>query len=208
MSYYECSLAQWCNHNESLEIIGFSTIMYKCINILSEIHKRHVIHRDIKPHHFMIKKGELFLIDFGLATFTIDDNGEPVKDTTQENIIGTPNYISINHHYGHKPNKRDDLISLGYMMLKLIHGTLPWEAYPNIFREPFHESISQDFNILNHPLNIYKRDKKEWNNLIPVLETTKDILPQLYPFVKYCYELFYDDNTNYELMFDLFQDKL
>lgn len=204
MSYYDCSITQWCNHNESLEIIGFSTIMYNCINILSEIHKRHVIHRDIKPQHFMMKKGELFLIDFGLATFTIDNNGEIIQDTTQTDIIGTPNYISINHHYGHKPNKRDDLISLGYMMLKLIHGNLPWEASPNIFRELPNNNSSNFINDLNHPLNIYKKDKKEWNNLIPVLETTNEKLFQLYPFIKYCYRLSYNDNPNYELLLQFF----
>lgn len=202
MSYYDCSLLQWCNNKEALEMMGLRTIMYKCIKILSHIHGLFVIHRDIKPPHFMIKKGELFLIDFGLSTFILNEKGELIPDIPQTCIVGTPNYISFNHHLGHRPGCRDDLVSLGYMMLFLFSGSLPWEGCPDDFREPVN-SISPE--IIEHPLNIYKKNKKEWKYLSQVLETSKEKLPELFSFMNYCYQLLYKDTPNYDLIFDLFQ---
>lgn len=202
MSYYECSLLQWCSNKDALEMMGLRTIMYQCTKILSHIHGLFVIHRDIKPHHFMVKRGELVLIDFGLATFTIDENGELVPDTPQKTVIGTPNYISIHQHGGHRPGYRDDLISLGYMMLFLFSGSLPWEGCPNEFREPG-GTISPEF--LEHPLNLYKKSKKEWSVLSQVLETSREKFPELFSFMNYCHQLLYKDPPNYDLLLDLFQ---
>jgi len=210
LSYYDCSLLQWCSHKENLQKMNYSVIFNKCIRILSQIHKLFLIHRDIKPHHFMIKNEELFLIDYGLATFTIDINGDPLEDTPQKNIIGTPNYISIFHHQGHKLTFRDDMISLGYMMLFLINGCFPWqEQLDHSIQTKLSSTIDRCFTAptvtvkpiesIEHPINIDKKHKKKWTSLEPVLKNTKDKLPELYIFLDYCYQLLYNDPPNYDL---------
>jgi serine/threonine protein kinase len=86
--------------------------MLQSLDILETIHNSFVLHRDIKPQNFMIREGELFLIDFGLATFYIDENGEDIPNTcSQTTVIGTPKYLSINIHNGNDFSVHDDFIS-------------------------------------------------------------------------------------------------
>jgi serine/threonine protein kinase len=98
-------------------------IMRSILRILESIHATGVVHRDIKPHNFMIKNRELILIDFGMATFYVDQNSRHIKEPEipKEHLLGTPKYISINVHCGKEYTRRDDLISTGYLYLFLRH---------------------------------------------------------------------------------------
>jgi len=98
-----------------------NTIMRRIIRILENIHASGVVHRDIKPHNFMVKNRELILIDFGMATFYVDTNNRhiPEPEMVKEHLLGTQKYISINIHYGKEYTRRDDLISAGYLYLFL-----------------------------------------------------------------------------------------
>lgn len=142
LPYYNCNLAQYIQHTYlSAEQLG--TLMCKMIQIMEEIHREFVIHRDIKPQNFMVKGANIYLIDFGLSTFFIDgDVGEHVKDVSSNSMIGTPRYASVNIHRGHRYSRRDDLISLGYMYVWLMgKGKCPWEPTP--------EDIQYVFSLCN-----------------------------------------------------------
>ena len=67
---------------ESLSELNITTlykIMKKCLNVLKSIHQHGVLHRDIKPQNFMIKHDDIYLIDFGLSIFYIDENDRHIE---------------------------------------------------------------------------------------------------------------------------------
>ena len=103
---------------------------------LENIHNSFYLHRDLKPNNFVIGREErlnvIYLIDFGLAKMYKDrQTGThlPFKDKKQ--IVGTIRFASINAHYGMEQSRRDDLESLGYVLIYLIRGELPWQKISN-----------------------------------------------------------------------------
>jgi len=47
-----------------------------------------------------------------------------------KNLIGTCRYVTINAHLGYELSRRDDLLTLGNVMLFLYKGSLPWQHLP------------------------------------------------------------------------------
>ena len=201
MTYYDCSLYDYIKR-ESFDNVThpehslnkIDKIMNGCIQLLESIHTQFVIHRDIKPHNFMIKNESLYMIDFGLATFYIDENHTHVVDTgSQTCIIGTPKYVSYHIHDGKKPSRRDDLISLGYMYIYLHCRELHWDSLPP--SGSVTSSLEYDeIHILNHK-NIQRKELKNWEF---VKTTCTNINDRIYRYLEYCYRLKYEDLPNYE----------
>lgn len=71
----------------------------------------------------------VFMIDFGLTRLVIDPKtGKHIPFVGMKNLIGTCRYVSVNSHKGLELSRRDDLITLGYVMINLIKGSLPWQG--------------------------------------------------------------------------------
>jgi len=183
MSYYDSSL-HTIAINKPLSIDKINVIMLKCISILQSIHKLLVLHRDIKPHNIMFREGELYLIDFGLATFCVDDSGDHLPNVIgADSLIGSPNYISHHVESGETPARRDDLISLGYIFIFLHDKRLPWE------------NSNIDIEMMERRRE--RTDKKQWPNLEDICNK---ISANLFDYMKYCYHLKYDDAPNYDAL--------
>jgi serine/threonine protein kinase len=171
MSYYDCSLFDYLNI-KTINESKLNYIMVKSIQILESIHCNFVIHRDIKPQNFMIKNGELFLIDFGLATFWVNDEQIHISNSTRQEIIGTPKYISPNIHQGWTPSRRDDIISLGYIYIYLFAQELPWDS---VYTDTENEIYNSEIHIL-HSKNKQRTTLKSLEHILPVCENiNKDI---------------------------------
>ena len=102
------------------------------LSLVEAVHDRGIIHRDLKPANFLIKPNahgvsELYLIDFGLARSFLDEKSNHYELHANEPFVGTKRYMSINTHQGLTASRRDDLESLGYIMLFLYQGRLPWQ---------------------------------------------------------------------------------
>lgn len=116
---------------ESSQLTGkaeiVTNIANQLINVLQEIHAKDIIHRDLKSENVMIdQNGKIYIIDFGFAKL-YRRHGEHMPCTTIHDIIGTSEYISLNVHNKVSPSRRDDLTSLGYIVLEAYLGRLPWQ---------------------------------------------------------------------------------
>ena len=98
------------------------------IQRLKTLHDNFLIHRDIKPENFMMNKqtNKLNLIDFGFCK-RFDYDGTHIEQGLIRNIIGTPNFVSINVHKGIEPSRRDDIESCIYIMIYMLFGKLFWD---------------------------------------------------------------------------------
>lgn len=128
MPLYERSIEDLL-HSNSLSMIQSIKMATKMIDILETIHTMGVIHRDIKPQNFMLNGTDIYLIDFGLSTVYVDDNGKNFKPRAASSyILGTPKFVSIHIHKGEDPSRRDDCISVMYILLYMMRGGhVPWE---------------------------------------------------------------------------------
>lgn len=100
------------------------------IDILKFVHSRGYIHKDIKPANFIFDNNSyshVYCVDFGLSSKYIDSNGKHVECIEKTSFHGTARYASIAAHKFLQQSRKDDLESLGYVLVYLYKGSLPWE---------------------------------------------------------------------------------
>lgn len=155
----------------------------KLIKILQTIHDAGIIHRDIKPENFMFKGNEIKIIDFGLSKKYIN-GGKHIKLENNKSIVGTPYFISTNVHAGQSPSRRDDMESIGYILLYMLFGTLPWL---NLTSENKEHRNYKVFEIKKcDPFILFKTTPKE-----------------LKIFIRYCRSLKFAEKPNYLYLINL-----
>ena len=115
-------------HRDSKEVMA--NLMLRVANAINEIHNTTgrkgtgYVHRDLKPTNiYVTKKGEIKVLDFGLAAEEeFDENPSSDKGS------GTPAYMSPDHCHNAK-NKRMDIYSAGCIFYEFITGDTPLDQY-------------------------------------------------------------------------------
>src|SRR5262249_12215195 len=89
---------------------------------LAAAHDRGVIHRDLKPQNIMMnKRGEVVIMDFGLAAIADQLSGAEARN-------GTPAYMSPEQLRGESVTARSDIYALGLVLYELFPGKRPYDA--------------------------------------------------------------------------------
>lgn len=108
--------------------------MKQLLEILQQIHKHGIIHRDISPKNLLISTdGVLKLIDFGIAR---EEKGDKSRDTT---ILGTVGYASPEQFGFRQTDERTDIYAAGVLFNVMLTGTLPNEQVAA--EEPYYQII-------------------------------------------------------------------
>jgi serine/threonine protein kinase len=154
------------NHKQKNEYFSEEQILKWMIQLLlglSYIHKKKIIHRDIKPQNiFIINKYLICIGDFGIAKII----NQTQTQTIGTSIVGTPLYMSPESFNGPKSNNfPTDIWSTGcclYELCNLNHafGGDSWNAVFNKVREgkraPINKKYSSDLrNIIDSMLDIH-----------------------------------------------------
>ena len=159
------------------------------IERLEYIHSKNFIHRDIKPHNFLMGLDDpnmLYIIDFGLSKKYRSKKGNHIKFSITNNITGTPRYCSINALRGAEQSRRDDLESLFYVILYFFRGSVPWQNLKI-------KSRSERFNKIN-----------EIKKKIDYKYLCKNLPEEVYNFGVYVKNLKFEQEPNYKYMKKLF----
>ena len=89
------------------------------------------MYRDVKPNNFVLGGREgseiLYVVDFGLARMYVDEHNRHLP-FEQQNFAGTAHYASLNAHLKRAQSRRDDLESLGFLLIYFLEGSLPWHG--------------------------------------------------------------------------------
>jgi predicted ATPase/signal transduction histidine kinase len=109
---------------------------------LAEVHRRGVIHKDIKPANILLSEGgRVWLIDFGMATSRQLEHVDAIPSGLVE---GTLAYMSPEQsgRMNRAVDYRTDLYSLGVVFYQLLTGQLPFRGRDAL--EWFHAHIAQE----------------------------------------------------------------
>jgi len=153
--------------------------------LLKTIHDKGLIHRDIKPENFLLGLNSLnkqiYIIDFGFCKSYLN-NGQHIKFGRIHNLIGSNNYASINSHKLCELSRRDDLESLGYMLMYFYAGDLKWNN-----------------NTLNTSEMLFLKENVLVQNDCPQI---------LLNYIKYIRSLEFEETPNYSIMIDSFKREI
>ena len=189
-------LFKYCNNHFSLQ-----TILLIGIQILTRLQNFHFktgfTYNNINPTNFLIgitKSNLIYMIDYSHAKpFRIYDyrTNKVGHITYKENlkVINETKFSSINHHMGIELCRKDDLESLGYMLIFFANGNLPWQE----------ENLNKD-----------EKFKKmlEKKNSIPFEVYCKELPVEFSMYMNYVVNLGFHERPDYNYLKGLFSELL
>ncbi len=117
------SLQQVLREEHVLSVAVVLPIYEQVSRALDHAHRRHVVHRDIKPGNIMVlDDGIVKVADFGIAKVLGSGSGM----THTGLMVGTPNYMSPEQVRGQAIDGRTDIFALGVILYEVLTGQRPF----------------------------------------------------------------------------------
>lgn len=151
------------------------------IEILRVIHEKGLLHRDIKPDNFLLglndKKNNVYIIDFGFCKKYVTSHGKHIEMKQPVKFLGTPNFASLNMHNLLEPSRRDDLESLGYMIVYFYYGYFAWATEKNETVKRMKENMEKYYDLPDFLVRYFDyvrgldfEETPDYDRLIEVIE--------------------------------------
>ncbi|KVH79763.1 Protein kinase, ATP binding site-containing protein [Cynara cardunculus var. scolymus] len=132
---------------------------------------------------------QVYIIDYGLAKKYRDlQTHKHIPYRENKNLTGTARYASVNTHLGVEQSRRDDLESLGYVLMYFLRGSLPWQGLKAGTKKQKYDKIS------------------EKKRLTPIEVLCKSYPTEFISYFHYCRSLRFDDKPDYSYLKRLFRD--
>ncbi|KAK2970953.1 hypothetical protein RJ640_027434 [Escallonia rubra] len=181
----------YCGRKFSLKTVLM--LADQMITRIEFVHSKGFLHRDIKPDNFLMglgrKANQVYIIDFGLAKRYRDSTtNRHIPYRENKNLTGTARYASCNTHLGIEQSRRDDLESLGYVLLYFLRGSLPWQGLKAATKKQKYDKICE----------------KKLSTPIEVLCKSHPV--EFASYFHYCHSLTFDQRPDYGFLKRLFRE--
>mmetsp|Transcript_101399 Transcript_101399/g.198972 ORF Transcript_101399/g.198972 Transcript_101399/m.198972 type:complete len:428 (+) Transcript_101399:78-1361(+) len=184
-------LFNYCGKKFSLKSVLM--LADQMLHRLEYMHSRSYIHRDVKPDNFLIgtgaRKHVCHVIDFGLAKKYQDPRtGRHIVYLEGKNLTGTARYASINTHLGIEQSRRDDIESLGFVLMYFLRGSLPWQGLKATTKKQKYQRILERKQA-THPDQL-----------------CRGYPPEFRDYFAHCLSLGFEDRPDYRYLKRIFRD--
>lgn len=159
---------------------------YELMNAFEDFHNAGLVHRDIHLGNVLAghrDETKVFLCDLGFTQRWRKEDGEHVPREEYQVAVGTSRFSSINNHKHLTYSRRDDLESIGYLLIMALTGDLPWT-----------------------PLQRVKDRRQKWGMIMKMkLEFEESAFFQRLPieiqqYISYAKSLKFDEKPDYDKM--------
>ena len=184
------SLERLLSKRKKLRLKTVILLAIQMIEVLRYIHNSGYIHRDIKPDNFAVDNTDgqrLYCIDFGLAKKYLTKNENHIKFKTGSKFCGTARYASIAAHKGYEQSRKDDLEAVGYLLVYMYRGKLPWQSLK-------HKDKKERYRMI--------QEKKE---SITEEELCEQLPREFLVFFKHVKTLDFDEKPRYQALINMFK---
>ena len=185
------NLRELKNLKKDFSIKDVLMLAIQIIDRIEYVHSKYIVHRDIKPENFLLgykNNSTIYIIDFGISKkYRSSRTGKHIRYSKTGKLFGTIRYCTYNATRGLEQSRRDDLESIGHMLIFLAKGYLPW-------------------------INIKGSDKKK--TYFKILNLKKNTSPEILcknlpneflEYMNYCKKLKFEEKPDYEYLKGLLQ---
>ncbi|TNJ48408.1 bifunctional protein-serine/threonine kinase/phosphatase [Phaeobacter sp. B1627] len=132
------TLRQWMRDRPRASLQEVRDIIAQLIAGVRAMHRREMLHQDIRPENVMIDpSGTVRIIDFG-STF-VAGVAETARTPPEQDILGTLQYAAPEYFAGDRAGPASDLYSIGVIAYEMLTGRLPYG--PHVARVRAHRDL-------------------------------------------------------------------